>query len=74
MGQAHDNVGITDGKFPAPVFEGDTVRVETEIIGARESKSRKDAGIVDFFHRAYKQDGTLVASVAQEGSLRQRKS
>ncbi|MCB1539379.1 MAG: MaoC family dehydratase, partial [Rhodoblastus sp.] len=51
VGTTIGNLGMTDVKFPAPLFEGDTIRVETEIVGARESKSRKDAGIVDFLHR-----------------------
>ena len=46
------NLGMTDVKFPAPVFEGDTIGVTTEIMAKRESKSRSDAGIVDFHHRA----------------------
>ena len=42
------NLGMTDVKFPAPLFEGETVHVTTEILSKRESKSRPDAGIVDF--------------------------
>jgi acyl dehydratase len=37
------------------------VRCETTVVSKRESKSRPGAGIVEFHHRAYKQDGTLVA-------------
>jgi len=40
------NLGMTDVKFPAPVFHGDTIRVETECLSKRESRSRPDAGIV----------------------------
>src|ERR1700724_3254283 len=47
------NLGMTDVKFPAPLFEGDTVRCETTVLGKRASKSRPNAGIVDFHHRAY---------------------
>jgi len=63
---------MTDVKFPAPLFEGDTVRVETEILAARPSKSRDDAGIVDFQHRAYKQDGVLVAECKRQGFMLKR--
>jgi acyl dehydratase len=56
-------------RFPAPVFEGDTIRVETEIAARRESKSRPNAGIVEFLHRAYKQDGTLVAECRRQGFM-----
>ena len=72
VGTTIGNLGMTDVKFPAPLFEGDTIRVETEIIGARESKSRPDAGIVDFLHRAYKQDGTLVAECKRQGFMFKR--
>src|SRR6202047_4167783 len=54
------NLGMTDVRFPAPLFEGDTVRATTEVLAARESKSRSDAGLVEFLHRAFKQDGVLV--------------
>jgi acyl dehydratase len=72
VGTTIGNLGMTDVKFPAPLFEGDTVRVETEVIGARTSKSRPDAGIVDFYHRAYKQDGTLVAECKRQGFMLKR--
>ena len=72
VGTTIGNLGMTDVKFPAPLFEGDSIRVETEIVGARESKSRPDAGIVDFQHRAYKQDGTLVAECKRQGFMFKR--
>ena len=72
VGTTIGNLGMTDVKFPAPLFEGDSIRVETEILGARESKSRPDAGIVDFQHRAYKQDGTLVAECKRQGFMFKR--
>ena len=55
------NLGMNDVNFPAPLFHGDTVRVETEIISKRESKSKPDRGIVEFEHRAYNQESVLVA-------------
>ena len=55
------NLGMTDVKFPNPLFEGDTVTCSTVVVGKRESKSRPNAGIVEFHHKAFKQDGTLVA-------------
>jgi acyl dehydratase len=72
VGTTIGNLGMTDVKFPAPLFEGDSVRVETEIAAKRESKSRPDAGIVDFLHRAYKQDGTLVAECRRQAFMRKR--
>ena len=55
------NLGFERMDFPAPVFHGDTLRVESEVVSARPSKSKPDQGIVLFEHRAYNQDDTLVA-------------
>jgi acyl dehydratase len=72
VGTTIANLGMTDVRFPAPLFEGDTVSVTTEIISKRESQSRPDAGVVEFFHRAYKQDGTLVGECRRQGFMRKR--
>lgn len=60
LGTTVGNLGMTNVRFPAPLFDGDTVRVETEVLGKRLSKSNPRTGIVELQHRAYKQDGTLV--------------
>src|ERR671912_2321841 len=70
VGTTVANLGMTDVRFPAPLFEGDTINVTTEVAGKRESKSRPDAGIVDFIHRAYKQDGALVAECRRQAFMR----
>jgi acyl dehydratase len=72
VGTTIANLGMTDVKFPAPLFEGDTVNVTTEVAGKRLSKSRPDAGIVEFVHRTYKQDGTLVAECRRQAFMRRR--
>src|SRR5215203_5350772 len=72
VGTTIGNLGMTDVRFPAPLFEGDTVSVTTEIAAKRESRSRPDAGIVDFIHRAYKQDGTLVAECRRQAFMKKR--
>jgi acyl dehydratase len=72
VGTTIANLGMTDVTFPAPLFEGDTVSATTEIVAKRESKSRPDAGIVEFIHRAYKQDGTLVAECRRQAFMRKR--
>jgi acyl dehydratase len=61
VGTTIANLGMTDVKFPNPLFEGDTVTCSTEIVSKRESQSRPTAGIVEFHHKAFKQDGKLVA-------------
>lgn len=67
LGTAVANLGWDDVRFPKPLFHGDTVRVETEVVGLRESKSRPDQGIVTFEHRAYNQHGDLVATCKRSG-------
>lgn len=54
------NLGFDKVRFPAPLFCGDTIHIQTEVLELRESKSRPDNGIVVFAHRAFNQDGVLV--------------
>lgn len=72
IGTTIGNLGMTETRFPAPVFEGDKIRVTTEIAAKRESRSRPTAGIVDFIHRAYKQDDTLVAECRRQAFMHKR--
>lgn len=67
MGTAVANLGMDNVKFPKPLFAGDTIHVETEIVGLRESKSRPTQGIVTFEHRAYNQKDELVCSLQRSG-------
>lgn len=66
------NLGMTDVRFPAPVFAGDTLRVRTTVVGARPSKSRQDAGIVTFRHEAFNQADVLVATCERAGLMLRR--
>jgi acyl dehydratase len=72
LGTIVAQLGLTDASFPAPVFHGDTVRVATEVVEARESRSRPDAGIVVFAHRAQNQRDELVCSVRRTGLMHRR--
>jgi itaconyl-CoA hydratase len=54
------NLGWTDIRMPAPVFVGDTLHAESEVLDKRESASRPGQGIVTVQTRAFKQGGTLV--------------
>ncbi|WP_417513899.1 MaoC family dehydratase [Minwuia sp.] len=56
------NLGWTDIRMPAPVFHGDTLTAESEVLEKRESTSRPHQGIVTVETRGFKQDGTLVIS------------
>ena len=67
LGTAVANLGWDEVRFPKPIFHGDTIRVETEVIELRESKSRPNAGIVTYMHRAYNQRGELVGHCKRSG-------
>jgi acyl dehydratase len=72
VGTTIANLGMNDVKFPHPLFEGDTVHCTTEIVGKRESKSRPEAGIVEFHHRAFNQHDKLVAECRRQAFMRMR--
>ena len=48
------------------------MRATTEVLATRESKSRPDAGLIEFHHRAFKQDGQLVAECRRTAFMRKR--
>jgi acyl dehydratase len=54
------NLGMDEVKFTAPVFAGDTIYAESEVLGKRESKSRPTQGIVSVLTRAFNQKGEQV--------------
>ena len=72
LGTAVANLGWDEVRFPKPVFHGDTIHVETEVIELRDSKSRPDQGIVVFLHKAYNQRNELVASCKRSGLQRKK--
>ena len=72
LGTAVANLGWDEVRFPKPLFHGDTIRVETEVIELRASRSRPDQGIVVFLHRAFNQKNELVAHCKRSGLQRKR--
>ncbi|MES2978548.1 MAG: MaoC family dehydratase [Pseudomonadota bacterium] len=62
LGTTVGNLGWDEVRFPRPVFAGDTLHVETEVLEKRESASRPHNGIVTFRHMAWNQRDELVAS------------
>lgn len=60
LGTTVGNLGWEEVRFPKPVFAGDTIRAETEVIARRESRSRPAQGIVTFLHRALNQRDEVV--------------
>jgi len=70
LGTTIANLGMTDVRFPHPLFHGDTVNVKTTVVSKRQSKSRPEAGIVEFLHEAFNQDGALVATCKRQAFMR----
>lgn len=56
------NLGWDEVRFPKPLFHGDTIHVQSEVLELRDSKSRPNNGIAIFAHRTYNQHDELVAS------------
>ena len=69
LGTTIANLGMTDVKFPNPVFHGDTMRVETKVLSKRRSKSRPKAGIVEFEHKGFNQKGDLIAQCTRQAFM-----
>ena len=69
LGTTIGNLGMKDTQFPHPVFQGDTVRAVTEVIGVRASRSKPDRGIVDFLHKGYNQDNVLVCTCHRQAMM-----
>ncbi|MGX9936591.1 MaoC family dehydratase [Advenella kashmirensis] len=61
LGTTVGNLGWDEVRFPRPVFHGDTIHVESEVVSLRDSRSRPDNGIVVFEHRGFNQRNELVA-------------
>ena len=72
LGTTIANLGMTDVRFPNPVFHGDTLHVRTEVATLRESKSRPEVGIVEFVHTAYNQAGALVATCRRQAMMKRQ--
>src|SRR3984893_14674046 len=72
LGTTVGNLGFEKTEFPKPVFIGDTITAETEIIEVRESKSRPQWGIVQFEHRGVNQRGEIVVKARRLGMMRRK--
>ena len=62
LGTTVVNPGMTDVRFPKPVFAGDTIRARSTVMESRPSKSRPNAGIITFRHQGFNQRGEEVAT------------
>jgi acyl dehydratase len=66
------NLGYDAVVHPKPVFVGDTLRMETTVLETRESRSRPNAGLVVFEHRAINQRGEVVCQCKRTALLHKR--
>ena len=73
IGTTLGNLGYKDVNFPKPVFHGDTIHVETEVLERRESKKRSDSGVVTFRHVGYNQRDEIVVECTRVGLMLKRK-
>ena len=72
LGTTVANLGFQKTVFPAPLFHGDTIRVETEVKNRRESKSRPTQGVVTFEHREFNQNDVLVWRAVRDAVMHMR--
>ncbi len=72
LGTTVANLGMTDVRFPKPVFHGDTIRARTTVVSVRKSRSRADAGIVEFEHIGLNQRGETVAICRRAALMKTR--
>ncbi len=68
------NLGMSDTRFPHPVFHGDTIRARTTVMDVRASKSRPNAGIVTFFHQGINQRDEEVCLCTRQALMLRRPS
>jgi acyl dehydratase len=66
------NLGFDKITFPAPLFHGDTIHVESEVVATRPSGSKPDRGIVTIEHRAFNQHEVLVCSATRNAMMLRR--
>jgi acyl dehydratase len=72
LGTTIANLGMNKVEFPKPVFYGDTIRVRSIVRSVRASKSRPDAGIVEFEHQGWNQRGEMVATCLRAAFMKGR--
>jgi acyl dehydratase len=72
LGTTVANLGMTDVTFPKPVFHGDTLHATTKVLSKRESKSRPNAGIVEFEHHALNQNNEIVGKCRRMALMHKR--
>ena len=72
VGTTIANLGMNKVEFPKPVFHGDTIRARTIVRSLRASKSRPNAGVVEFEHQAFNQRAEMVATCMRAAFMKRR--
>lgn len=72
LGTTVANLGMREVAFPKPVFHGDTIHARSTVVSRRESRSRPDAGVVEFRHEALNQRGEVVAVCLRAALMKKR--
>jgi len=72
LGTTIANLGMSKVEFPKPVFHGDTIRARSIVRAVRSSRSRPDAGVVEFEHLGINQHGEIVARCLRAAFMKRR--
>lgn len=72
LGTTVANLGMSEVRFPKPVFHGDTLRARTQVVSVRDSRSRPESGLVEFEHTALNQRDEVVATCRRTALMRRR--
>ncbi len=72
LGTLVANLRFDEVRLPKPVFIGDTLSFESEVVALRESRSRPTAGLVTWEHRALNQRGETVCTMKRTALLHRR--
>ncbi len=72
LGTTVANLGMSDVRFPRPVFAGDTLRSRTTVLELRASRSRPEAGIVTFLHQGFNQKDEEVVTCRRQALMLRR--
>ena len=70
LGTLIANLGYDKLIMPSPVFIGDTLRAETEVVGLKESRSRPNAGVVTWRHVLLNQRDEIVCECLRSALVR----
>ncbi|WMS45123.1 MaoC family dehydratase [Acuticoccus sp. MNP-M23] len=74
IGTTVANLGMSETRFPHPLFNGDSLYAETRVLSKRGSKSRPDVGLVELEHTGRNQNGVIVAVTKRVAMMKKRET